>query len=241
MSSSTSQTATRVHVWDLPLRIFHWLLVAAVVTAIATAKIGGEWMEQHGKAVLAIVGLLAFRVTWGLVGSTHARFSSFAPTPAKIRSYLLGRWHGAGHNPLGALAVFALLGLLSAQAATGLFSSDDIAFNGPLFAFVDSAVAERLCGWHQRLSNVLFALLGLHIAAVLFHTVVKKDNLIKPMLTGWKTVQSPTPARNGSVFALILSIAIAAIAAYGASSPGAAVHAPAPSAAPAATTVWAPA
>jgi len=189
MGSSINQTTARVHVWDLPVRIFHWSLVAAVVTAITTAEIGGDWMELHGKAGLAIIGLLAFRITWGVVGSTHARFANFAPTPAKIRSYLAGRWQGVGHNPLGALAVFGLLGLLAAQAATGLFSSDDIAFNGPLFSFVDQSVADRLTGYHHWLSNVLFALLGLHVGAILFYAVVKRNNLLIPMLTGWTVAQ----------------------------------------------------
>jgi len=235
MGSSINQTTARVHVWDLPVRIFHWSLVAAVVTAITTAEIGGDWMELHGKAGLAIIGLLAFRITWGVVGSTHARFANFAPTPAKIRSYLAGRWQGVGHNPLGALAVFGLLGLLAAQAATGLFSSDDIAFNGPLFSFVDQSVADRLTGYHHWLSNVLFALLGLHVGAILFYAVVKRNNLVIPMLTGWTVAHSPKPARKGSVFALVLSIAIAAVAVYGASSAGAAVHAPAAVPAPVAS------
>jgi hypothetical protein len=151
------------------------------------------------------------------------------------RGRLAGRWQGVGHNPLGALAVFGLLGLLAAQVATGLFSSDDIAFNGPLFSFVDQSVADRLTGYHHWLSNVLFALLGLHVGAILFYAVVKRNNLVIPMLTGWTVAHSPKPARKGSVFALVLSIAIAAVAVYGASSAGAAVHAPAAVPAPVAS------
>jgi cytochrome b len=220
MHVDSNNATTRILLWDLPLRIFHWSLVLAVTIAIVSAKIGGEWMELHGKAGLTIIGLLVFRVTWGIVGSTHARFSNFAPTPAKVRSYLKGRWQGVGHNPLGALSVFGLLGLLAAQAATGLFSNDDISFNGPLYVLVEQAVSDRLTGWHHQLSNVLFALLGLHIVAVFFYVIVKRNNLIKPMLTGWKTVESvkpDQPTKQGSLPALLTSILVAVIAVYGAS------------------------
>jgi cytochrome b len=220
MSSKDNQPPTRIHLWDLPIRIFHWSLVLAVITAIATAKIGGNWMELHGRAGLVIIGLLAFRLTWGVVGSTHARFRNFAPTPAKIRTYLKGQWQGVGHNPLGALSVFALLGLLAAQAATGLFANDDIAFNGPLFALVDKALSDRLTGWHHQLSNFLLILMGLHVAAVFFYVWFKKNNLVKPMLTGWKDVQSGESATRGSLIALISSVLIAVAVVYGASSAG---------------------
>jgi cytochrome b len=176
----------RIRVWDLPIRLFHWSLALAVTVAIATGKAGGAWMDIHGKAGLTIIGLVVFRVVWGFVGSTHARFRDFAPTPAKLRAYLQGRWQGAGHNPLGALSVFALLGLLALQAGTGLFSNDDIAFSGPYFASVSAALAERLTGWHHVIGNVLLWLAALHVVAIAFYFVVRKDNLVKPMLTGWK-------------------------------------------------------
>ena len=121
----------RVRVWDLPTRAFHWSLVAAVTVATVTGTLGGRWMEWHSRAGLLIVGLLSFRLAWGFVGFEHARFASFAPTPTRLRAYLMGQWRGVGHNPLGALSVFALLGILALQAATGLFSNDDIAINGP--------------------------------------------------------------------------------------------------------------
>ncbi|MFP5394108.1 MAG: cytochrome b/b6 domain-containing protein [Gammaproteobacteria bacterium] len=127
------QASRGILVWDLPTRLFHWLLVAAVTVAIVTGELGGDWMAVHGKAGLAIVGLVSFRLVWGLVGSTHARFLSFIPTPGRVRSYLTGRWEGHGHNPVGALSVFALLAALGVQAGTGLFANDDIAFTGPLY------------------------------------------------------------------------------------------------------------
>jgi cytochrome b len=209
------QVASRVRVWDLPLRIFHWSLLAAVTFAIATGEVGGEWMVWHGRAGLAIVGLLAFRIVWGVVGSSTSRFAHFAPTPRAVVAYLRGRWRGIGHNPLGALSVFALLGLLVAQATTGLFSNDDISFTGPLYPLIDDELAAWLTGWHRQLSWGLFALLGLHVAAIAWYLVRKKRNLVKPMVTGWTedehALRAPAPKRAG-LFALVVAVAAGAAA-----------------------------
>ena len=214
---SPHRNLIRIRLWDLPIRIFHWSLASAVLVAFITAKVGGEWMELHGKAGLAIIGLLVFRLIWGLVGSTHARFRSFAPSPARIRAYLKGQWQGVGHNPLGALAVFALLGLLAAQAVTGLFANDDIAFNGPLFELVDKDRSDSLTGLHYQLSNILLALLALHIVAIVFYLWIRKNNLVKPMLTGWKEVPSGKSATRGSAAGLIAALVVALATVYGAS------------------------
>jgi cytochrome b len=211
---------TRIQLWDLPLRIFHWSLVIAVTVAIVTAKIGGDWIELHGKAGLTIIGLLAFRITWGVVGSPHARFAQFAPTPTRIFRYLKGQWEGVGHNPLGAISVFALLGLLAAQAITGLFANDDIAFNGPLFELISKEFSDRLTGVHHQLSNILLGLIALHVVAVFFYLLIKKNNLIKPMITGWKEIPSEKPIfhkpARGSIVGLLSSIIVALLAVYAA-------------------------
>ena len=207
----------RIRVWDLPVRVFHWALVTAVATAVITGELGGSWMEVHGKAGLTIVGLVVFRLVWGMIGSTHARFVRFAPTPGKLKAYLQGRWRGVGHNPLGALSVFALLALLASQAATGLFSNDDIAFSGPLFALVDEALAIRLTAIHRQLANVLLVLMGVHIAAIAFYLGVKKDNLVKPMVTGWKEVEAGRSTKKGGPVAFAVALAIALAAVYVAS------------------------
>ena len=216
--------------WDLPLRVFHWSLVAAVTTAVVTGELGGAWMPWHGRAGLVIVGLLVFRFAWGIVGSATARFTQFAPRPSAVLAYLRGRWRGVGHNPLGALAVFALLGLLAAQVATGLFGNDDIAFAGPLNHFVDDTLGSRVTGWHRLLAYGLFALLALHLGAIAFHVLVKRHRLIRPMITGRQRVEArvpPMPAARTSRYGLVAAVALAAavvVAISGADG----VHAPAP-------------
>lgn len=202
----------RHYVWDLPLRVFHWGLVSAVSTAIATGLAGGDWMVWHGRAGIAIIGLVSFRLAWGFLGSTHARFEQFLPTPGKVAAYLKGHWQGLGHNPLGALSVFALLLALAFQASTGLYGNDDIAFTGPLAASVSDDLSHQLTGWHRQFATAIYALLGLHLAAVAFYVRVKKKTLITPMLTGW-TVSTSTPSAvpprsAGLAFLLALSIAV---------------------------------
>ena len=225
----------RIRVWDLPLRIFHWLLVAAVVTVFIAAKVGGNAMVWHGRAGLLIIGLLVFRIVWGLVGTTHARFASFVRGPATIRAYLKGEWLGPGHNPVGALSVLAMLGLLSVQAATGLFANDDVAFEGYLYPLVSAAASERITGVHKLLEPVLILLVLLHLGAIAFYTRIKKESLVLPMITGGKEVPMATPAsRGGGLFAFILATLIAAGVAYAAAGqllppppPAAAVDTPA--------------
>lgn len=178
----------KVKVWDWPLRAFHWLLVLAVVAATATGELGGSWIDWHGRAGLAILGLLAFRIVWGFVGSTHSRFAQFFPTPARLLAYARGVWQGAGHNPLGALSVLALLAVLAAQVGTGLFANDDIAFEGPLTALIDKSLSDKLTAWHSRIFYALATLVGLHVASIAFYVRVKRKNLILPMITGHRHV-----------------------------------------------------
>lgn len=207
----------RIRLWDLPTRLFHWLLVLAVIAAVVSGQLGGNLIEVHGKIGLAIVGLIAFRIVWGFAGSTYARFAQFFPTPTKIKVYLKGEWRGLGHNPLGGLSVFSLLFLLTVQVTSGLFANDDIAFVGPLFELVDKSLSDRLSGIHHLLSNVLIVLVVLHVGAVIFHGRVKKDDLVKPMLTGWKEGATGEPAKGGGIIALVVALVIAGVAVYGAS------------------------
>ncbi len=230
-------TLQSVRIWDLPTRLFHWALTSLVLAAFATGLQGGNWMIWHERAGLMILGLLSFRVVWGFVGSTYARFANFLPTPRLMLSYLRGHVHGLGHNPLGALSVFALLGVLLFQALTGLFANDDIAFAGPLFRLVSKAFSDSLTGLHRQSIWLIGGLVGLHIAAVLFYTLVRRNNLIRPMITGIKSVdpadQADTvrSATGGGPLALASALVVAALVVWLAS--GALVAPPPPAVPPA--------
>lgn len=209
----------RIRVWDLPTRLFHWTVVLLVVAAFTSAQIGGNAMPWHGRFGLAILGFLTFRFIWGFIGSTYARFSTFFPTPTSVRAYLTGQWRGVGHNPLGSFSVFGLLALLTLQVGTGLFGNDDIAFNGPLYTLVVKDWSDWLTGAHKLVSNLLIALMILHVAAIVFYTRIKKDNLVKPMLTGWKNVDNGMgeSATGGGGIALLIALAFALGVVYTAS------------------------
>lgn len=229
-----------VQVWDLPLRIFHWLLVIAIVAAYVTAEFGGSaWADWHGRIGSFVLALLVFRVLWGFIGTQHARFLNFLPTPARIRAYVAGRWQGAGHNPLGALSVIALLLLVAAQVVTGLFSNDDITFSGPLADLVGKGTSDRLTGWHQELFYVLAAFIGLHLLAIVCYWLIRKSNLVAPMITGKKvlaTGESPRATRHLAwrfAAAVIVAAAMSWLTFRDSSSPQAETVAP-----PAATPDW---
>ncbi|MDK9724665.1 MAG: cytochrome b/b6 domain-containing protein [Sterolibacteriaceae bacterium MAG5] len=211
--------ASRLRLWDLPTRLFHWTLVVLVAIAFVSGFKGGNGMDIHGKAGIGIAGLLAFRLVWGFAGSTYARFASFVRGPAVIRTYLRGEWHGVGHNPLGALSVLALLGLLAFQVGTGLFGNDDIAFNGPLQALAGKDTSDLLTGLHRKSLWLLLALVGLHVAAIGYYARAKKENLVRPMITGWTDAppEGARPASGGGVLAFLFAVAVGLLAACAAS------------------------
>ncbi|CAG0989776.1 hypothetical protein MTYP_02220 [Methylophilaceae bacterium] len=179
----------RIKVWDLPLRVFHWILVAAVVSAFVTGQLGGSLSDWHGRIGLLILGLLIFRLIWGVAGSHYARFANLPVTPAELVAHAKGQWQGYGHNPLGSISVMVLLGLLFVQVGTGLFANDDIAFQGPLFNLVDKDLSDKLSGLHALVFNFLVGMVALHLVAIGFYFFIKKTNLVKPMLTGEKEVK----------------------------------------------------
>ncbi len=206
----------RFRLWDLPTRIFHWALVLCVVASFITVNLGGNAMVWHGRIGVVVVGLLVFRLAWGFAGSTYARFSQFVRGPGAVRDYLQGRWQGEGHNPLGALSVLALLGTLGLLVATGLFANDDIAFEGPLYALVGKELSDRVVGIHRLIEPLIMLLVFAHLAAIVFYTRVKKQDLVKPMISGWKTGAGES-AKGGGAFAFCVALAIALLAAYAAS------------------------
>lgn len=209
----------RQRVWDLPIRLFHWLLVASIAFAYVSGQLGGNLIDWHARAGFFIVGLVVFRLVWGVVGTPTARFATFVRGPAAIAAYLRGEWRGIGHNPLGALSVLGLLALVGAQAATGLFTNDDIAFQGPFADWVGKELSDRFHGWHALLQNGLLALIGVHVAAIVFYARVKKENLVKPMITGWAeapATTTPASRRGGGVVAFVVSTLIAGAATWAA-------------------------
>ena len=182
-----NQVSQKTRVWDLPTRLFHWLLVVCVVGALVTVKLGGNWMQWHLNFGIATLALLVFRVLWGLVGPRYARFSSFLPSIRAAWGYLrqasTAGTRQAGHNPLGAWSVYALLGMLLVQASTGLFVSDDIMYQGPLSVLVSNDLVAQLTSVHKLGEFVIFSLLGLHLVAIAFYTI-KGQGLVAPMIHG---------------------------------------------------------
>lgn len=206
----------RIRVWDLPTRLFHWALVACVIGAFISVQIGGNVMVWHGRFGLAVLGLLVFRIVWGFVGSTYARFGQFVRGPAAIKAYLRGEWQGEGHNPLGALSVLALLGTLALLVATGLFANDDIAFEGPLYSLVGKDISDRLVGIHRLIEPLIILLVVAHLAAIAYYVRVKKQALVMPMITGWKVGAGET-ARGGGILAFVVALIVAAGVVFAAS------------------------
>jgi cytochrome b len=202
----------RVKVWDLPTRLFHWSLVLLTIAAFVTGFEGGNLIDCHGRIGLALVGLLSFRLVWGFIGSTYARFFQFIPGPKRVLAYLRGQWHGMGHNPLGAFSVLGLLALMIFQVGSGLIADDSISFTGPLKDLVSQGTSDLFTGLHKQNIWLIIGLVSLHVASIVFYALVKKDNLLLPMITGRKEVDDPVafPARGGGWLAFILAVAIAA-------------------------------
>ncbi len=188
--SDKLETLKTVVVWDLPTRLFHWTLVALMIAQWLTAEESStmDWHVWGGYAVLALV---LFRLIWGFVGSETARFSDFVRGPDAaleyVRALLRGETpHYLGHNPLGAWSIVAMLVLLLVQAGTGLFANDDILIEGPLYAWVSKDTSDWLTTIHKLNFNLLLLVIAVHLSAVLFYLLVKRENLIHPMLSGRK-------------------------------------------------------
>jgi len=187
----------RVKIWDPVTRLWHWVLAIVVVLGWSLGKfMSFSTIQWHFYCGYTIIGLLIFRYLWGFVGPTSVRYRALIPTPAQTIAYLrdIGSRRPSGtpgHNPLGSLSVIAMILLLTAQASSGLFiASDDFSESGPLAYLVSDAVGDRLIWWHKLLSKIILAIVGLHIAAIFYYLLWKKENLIKPMITGWKWVKS---------------------------------------------------
>lgn len=210
-------------VWDAFVRVFHWSLVLLFTISVISGKVGGNAIQWHMWSGYAILALVTFRIIWGFVGGEYARYVSFLTGPVRAMKFakgLLGKTHEhvIGHNPVGGWMVVALLVLLAMQAGLGLFSNDEIATSGPLARYVSDETSITLMGRHRTVGNILLVLVGIHIAAVLFHLIVKKENLIRAMFHGNKELppelaREAQTARKASITVgfVVLSLAIAAV------------------------------
>lgn len=185
------KTFAQVKAWDWQVRIFHWLLLLLVVNAWLTAEFGDMEMKWHQLNGLVILFLVSFRIFWGVIGSNTARFSRFMYGPRRMFAYFkdMRGSHSQkylGHNPLGGAMVLVLLLILLTQITTGLFSTDGMFANGPLADRVSESLSELFTQFHETGFILLLLLVVFHVSAVLFYLFKYKDNLIKPMLSGYK-------------------------------------------------------
>lgn len=198
-------------VWDLPVRVTHWLLVACVAGCWATHYAGVEWFQWHRRLGYGALVLVAFRIVWGFVGTRHARFSSFLRGPRAIIEYLRSGRETIGHNPLGALGVVALLGLLGSQAATGLFANDEIMNAGPFYGWIAPESSNRLTSLHRANSDWLLAMIALHVLAVGWYAIVRRRALVRAMFTGRKDERMVPVAEAISGSRLPLALLVVAL------------------------------
>lgn len=208
-----------VQIWDLPTRLFHWLLVLLILLLYATGEYGLLDMDWHFWFGYATFALLMFRVLWGFLGSQTSRFAGFVRGPRAVVMYVRESYananHGViGHNPLGGWSVIALLLCVIVQSISGLFTSDEIETDGPLVARVSNYTVRLMTRVHHWNQNLLLLLIALHVGAILFYLLVKHDNLVVPMITGRKPLGHSVSLRFASPWlALALLLATAAIVA----------------------------
>ena len=199
-------------VWDLPVRVTHWALVLAVAGSWATHYAGIEWFTWHRRLGYTVLVLVVFRIVWGFVGTRHARFGSFLRGPRALLAYLRERGRAtAGHNPIGALSVVALLALLLLQAATGLFANDEIMNMGPFYGWIAPELSNRITSLHRTSSDWLLVLIGLHLAAVAFYVRVRRQPLVSAMITGRKPASDVPAAEAITGSRVLLACAIVAV------------------------------
>jgi cytochrome b len=208
----TQATATRV--WDLPTRLFHWLLAASVLALVVTAKVGGNAMVWHMRLGLLVMALLVFRLLWGFVGGRWSRFASFIYAPGTVLRYLRGQSRAGehldvGHSPLASFSVFAVLGMLAVQVGTGLVADDEIANLGPLNKLVTTETGLLATSWHKSWGQwIILALVVLHVLAIVVYQRRKKD-LLRPMLVGDRLLPVGTPASADGLRQRLLALVLA--------------------------------
>lgn len=205
----------RIKLWDTPTRLFHWSLVLLFGVMWWSGETGGDALRLHLLAGYGIAGLLLFRLLWGVLGSDTARFARFVRGPGAMLAYLRGslpEHRIPGHNPLGALMVLALLGLLGFQVGSGLFATDVDSFlwDGPLAKLINSDLSEAITGWHKISFKLLLAAVGLHLSAIVFYRLIKRRNLVVAMLSGWQTYAGQPPELRFASWKLAVLCALVA-------------------------------
>lgn len=207
-----------VIVWDLPTRLFHWLIVVLVAAAYVTERL--NWMDLHAWIGEAVLALVLFRVLWGWFGSETARFRSFLVPPAAAVRHLRHVFRREpdlqiGHNPAGGWMVMLLLALLLGETLSGLYVNNDVADQGPLTASVPAWIANAITALHTILWDVLVAAVAMHVVAIGLYAAAKGHNLLRPMLTGRKfmpaSVREPRLASIGLALLLLVGAGIAAV------------------------------
>ena len=178
-------------VWDLPVRLFHWCLVISLLAAWYTSDGERNLIDYHLKIGYFILALIIFRLIWGVLGTKYARFYQFIPNRLTLLNYLKGvkkekDYNSIGHNPLGALMVVLMLTLVLSQAISGLFMNDDVFTTGPYYESANSTVQAFMSSIHHNVFDVILVISALHIGAAFYYLLVKKSNLIVPMITGYK-------------------------------------------------------
>lgn len=181
----------KVLVWDLPLRLFHWLFASTILMLWLTAELGSDFIDYHMQLGYFALGLIIFRILWGLIGPKHARFSQFIPSPTALINYIKQSKQGnaphyAGHNPLGSLMVILMIVLILMQAVSGLFIDDDVYSSGPYYGLMSNGFEKVMSFIHHNVFDFIIAAIVLHLGAIFYYWRVKKQNLVLPMITGKK-------------------------------------------------------
>jgi cytochrome b len=213
---------TLYRIWDLPTRLFHWLLALSVLGLVVTGNVGGLWMDWHFRFGYAVLCLLIFRLLWGFVGGYWSRFGAFIFGPSALWQYLRGRsplLHRVGHSPLAALSVFALLLALFVQVLTGLLSDDEIFHRGPWAVWAPYDWIETASRYHKQVGKfVVMGLVALHLLALVFYKVVKRQALVQAMVTGDKALEANVPTSLDAApqrLMALLVFALSVAATYG--------------------------
>jgi cytochrome b len=214
--NSEKQATRPVLVWDVPTRLFHWLVVVLVAAAYASAKL--NWMDWHVRIGEALLALVLFRLLWGIFGSETARFHGFLRAPAAAWRHLRHVFHReadlqVGHNPAGGWMVLLLLALLLGETLSGLYVNNDVADDGPLTQWVPAWAANAITAVHTILWDALLAAVALHLLAIALYAIAKGHNLLRPMLTGRKLLPARiSPPRPASAMLALLLLIVSAVA-----------------------------